>query len=57
MESRSKKIKNIAVKYMEINVKNVSGSWPDPSILSSYHTDDVHIRLARLEEKWLGLDR
>lgn len=57
LESRSKKIKNIAVKYMEINVKNVSGSWPDPSILSSYHTDDVHIRLARLEEKWLGLDR
>ncbi|WP_287600414.1 NACHT domain-containing protein [Thiothrix sp.] len=57
LESRSKKIKNLAMKYMEANVKSVSGEWPDPSILSSYHTDDVHIRLARLEEKWLGLDR
>ncbi|QQZ29980.1 NACHT domain-containing protein [Thiothrix subterranea] len=45
------------VEYLELHVKNVSGEWPDPSILSSYHTDDVHIRLARLEEKWLGLDR
>lgn len=57
LESRSKKIKDKAIKYMEINIKKVSGTWPDPSILSSYHTDDVHIRLARLEEKWLGLDR
>ncbi len=44
------------VLFLEANVNTVEGKWPDEKIL---HVSDKesYIRLAQLEEKWLGLDR
>ena len=43
--------------YLEKNVVDVIGEWPDTGFLSACNTDQISLRLAALEEKWLGLDR
>lgn len=57
MNSRTYRFKLYVVEYLEENILDVNGEWPDIDILRAYKTDDVTIRLAALEEKWLGLDR
>lgn len=43
------------ISYLEVNVKNATGDWPDPDFLNL--TSDKNItRLAKLEAKWLGTD-
>ncbi len=44
------------IKEIESHVKTVTGEWPDPLFLSDKNSE-VITRLAKLEEKWLGLDR
>lgn len=44
------------VKLLEANVKEVEGEWPDNDILK-VSNEESHIRLAQLEEKWLGISR
>ncbi len=44
------------IERLESHVKTVTGEWPDPLFLSDKNSE-VITRLAKLEEKWLGLDR
>ena len=44
------------IRYLESHVKTVTGEWPDPLFLSDKNSEAI-TRLAKLEEKWLGLDR
>lgn len=44
------------VKFLETNIKEVEGVWPDGDILK-VSNKEFHIRLAQLEEKWLGINR
>lgn len=44
------------IKLLEANVKEVSGDWPDKSILN-VRKEASFTRLAQLEEKWLGINR
>ena len=43
------------VKYLEENIEEVSGEWTKRDILEV--NSQPNIRLAKLEEKWLGLSR
>ena len=43
------------VKYLEENIEEVSGEWTERDILEV--NSQPNIRLAKLEEKWLGLGR
>ena len=52
----SMKNKERLISYIENNVKEVSGEWENKEILY-VSRDEVTTRLAKLEEKWLGLDR
>ncbi|MCP4215512.1 MAG: hypothetical protein GY765_12740 [bacterium] len=45
------------VKLLEVNVTEVSGNWLNSSILYARNNNEYIIRLAKLEEKWLGLNR
>lgn len=56
-KSKSLKTRRGIINHLERNTDTMTGSWPDPSILAMYKTDEISTRLARLEEKWLGLDR
>ena len=42
--------------YLENNVKEVSGEWTDKALFE-VNNSAAYIRLAKLEEKWLGLDK
>lgn len=44
------------LQYLEANVKNVTGHWENETILKIDDSDETS-RLAKLEEKWLGLNR
>jgi hypothetical protein len=44
------------MKYVQANIKEISGEWPDDDIFK-LSDDESTIILAQLEEKWLGLDR
>lgn len=44
------------IRQLETKVKIVTGEWPDPNFLSDKDSEAI-TRLAKLEEKWLGLDR
>ncbi len=44
------------ISYIEANVKEVSGQWPDQEFLN-VSNDSFKIRIAKLEEKWLRLNR
>lgn len=57
MNNRSKKFKQLILSHLEENTVNMKGEWPNPDILAAGNTDEIFIRLAALEEKWLGLDR
>ncbi|NUO01579.1 MAG: NACHT domain-containing protein [Saprospiraceae bacterium] len=52
----SEKYKIRYIEHLESKVKTVTGEWPDPLFLSDKNSE-VITRLAKLEEKWLGLDR
>jgi hypothetical protein len=43
--------------YLEINVQKVKGEWTDTSIFKANNQSRALIRLARLEEKWRGMNR
>lgn len=43
------------IKYLEDNIEEVSGEWQNSDIMKI--NDKALIRLAKLEEKWLKLDR
>jgi len=45
------------ISYLEKNIKVPKGEWPSYKIFKLVHMDENSIRLAQLEEKWLGLDR
>jgi DNA polymerase III delta prime subunit len=42
--------------YLENNVRQATGEWEDPKILMLDNSAET-IRLAKLEEKWLGLNK
>jgi hypothetical protein len=44
------------VNLLELYVHNVSGEWPDKDIFK-ITSNSANIRLAQLEEKWLGINR
>ncbi|MDR0835882.1 MAG: NACHT domain-containing protein [Tannerella sp.] len=55
---------NMKLKYvnlLELHVHNVSGNWPSKDIFEikniSESSNSANIRLAQLEEKWLGINR
>ncbi|MFK8005514.1 MAG: hypothetical protein AB8H03_04050 [Saprospiraceae bacterium] len=43
------------ITLLENNVKEVGGEWENPDFLK-FSNNEVITRLAKLEEKWLGLD-
>jgi len=52
----NKKVKLKYVSMLELYVHNVSGEWPDKDIFK-ITSNPANIRLAQLEEKWLGINR
>lgn len=44
------------ISYLETEIKEVKGEWPDDELLK-VSNDSIKIRLARLEEKWLKINR
>ena len=44
------------VNFLELYVHNVSGEWPNGDIFK-ITSNPANIRLAQLEEKWLGINR
>lgn len=44
------------INLLELYVHNVSGEWPNKNIFS-ITSNPAYIRLAQLEEKWLGVNR
>lgn len=43
------------ITYLELNVENVSGEWPDKSFLKITESRYL-IRLTKLEERWLKIN-
>lgn len=54
---KRRKTQELILRYLENNVRSVTGEWPDTWMFNADETDPVYLRLAALEEKWLGLDR
>ena len=50
------KVKRKYVNLLELYVHNASGEWPDKNIFK-ITSNPANIRLAQLEEKWLGINR
>ena len=50
------KVKLKYVNLLELYVHNVSGNWPNRDLLK-ISSNPANIRLAQLEEKWLGINR
>jgi hypothetical protein len=48
---------NKIVIYLESNVSKVTGNWPDEKLFIISNQSRTLERLARLEEKWLGMNR
>lgn len=53
---RSRYFVNKFLNYLEFNVDQVIGEWPDPELFNNTRNETV-TRLAALEEKWLGINK
>ncbi|MBK8193341.1 MAG: NACHT domain-containing protein [Lewinellaceae bacterium] len=53
---RSRYFVNKFLNYLEFNVDQAIGEWPDPELFNNTRNETV-TRLAALEEKWLGINK
>lgn len=53
--AKSEKVRMSVVKHLEQHYKSIQGSYPNREIFKDYQSEAI-TRLAKLEEKWLGLN-